>query len=406
MPGIAFHRFVDATELKAEFTCSLCHLVLAHPLMASCCKTVFCDACIRPYVQSKKSCPADKKPLSVENNNNGNSSPRGGHRSSPSTSNGGNGSLVRPSSSLLRQLNCLKVKCTYAEVGCREVLPLETMLEVHEKQCTYGQAQVCPYCSFAVIQLTAAPNDEQQQQQQQQQQEQQQQEPQDHQQQQEQQTDQQPPPPPQPQSVHVCQQSVAEYRESTGKELEEAAALLASLRLQLANYNRTVHELKLERTRAQNEASSHNNGGENSTGKPTVMNLERVVSNKELLTEARKYVNSAAVDGQKTAKEMVAKVVGLVKEALITRGDNIHAVARFIKEAMDCHYVGDWNVNLLWNNLGFAYYNFCPESYVEAKFGRVSIVVYKSFKSVSKKGFFITVPKLPLSLFSWASTEW
>ena len=169
---------------------------------------------------------------------------------------------------------------------------------------------------------------------------------------------------------HSCQKSITEYKQKISKELEEANALVRNLRVQLDNYNHTIRDLTLDRAR---------------TLDPSLVNKPlgpRVNTNKDLLAEARKYANSGMVDGHKTPKEIVAKVVDLTREAVVTKGDKIYEVTRFIKEAMDSHFVGDWNVYLMWNNLGFSFHNISPDGFVEVKMGKVAIIVYKSFDSV------------------------
>lgn len=267
--------------------------------MTACCRQAFCESCIKPYIEIKRACPADRKPLTVAN-------------------------LSAPSVTVSQMLNVLKLKCAFAINGCLEVITPESF-EQHEKNCPYGK-NLCQQCSFAIT------------------------------------------------GEHICQRAIVEYKQNMARELEEANAIVRSLRVQLDNYNRTVRDLTLERSRSLEPS--------NSVFSATKSNSFRVNTNKDLLAEARKYANSAMVDGHKTPRDVVSKVVDLTREAVVTKGDKIYEVTRFIKEAMDSHYVGDWNVYLLWNNLGFAFHNVSVSDFIETKFGKVSIVVYKSFDSV------------------------
>ena len=76
------------------------------------------------------------------------------------------------------------------------------------------------------------------------------------------------------------------------------------------------------------------------------------------------------------------KAVEVVQEAITIKAD-LPSVVRFIKECMDANFIGDWNVYLLYNNVGFVYHNITAEGYIEVKFGRVVVTVYRTFDSVS-----------------------
>ena len=95
MPGVPFNRFVDAIDLK-EFTCFICRQVWCKPLATGCCRQVFCELCIKPYIEIKHTCPADRKPLAIEG-------------------------LAQPPAPTLKMLGALKMKCTFTNNGCTEV---------------------------------------------------------------------------------------------------------------------------------------------------------------------------------------------------------------------------------------------------------------------------------------------
>lgn len=101
-----------------------------------------------------------------------------------------------------------------------------------------------------------------------------------------------------------------------------------------------------------------------------------------MLLDARKYINSPIIDGHKTRKEVVDKCVEIVKEGITIKGDRIYDVTRFIKEYMDSNFMGDWNVYTIYNNLGFVYHNIIGDAFIEVKFGKCTVTIYKTFDSL------------------------
>lgn len=166
------------------------------------------------------------------------------------------------------------------------------------------------------------------------------------------------------------------YKQSSSKELDEANSLIRSLRTQIDASVKTIRDLTSDRTR-QADASA---AVQVKSTKPEVN--KRVSNNKDLLAEARKFLNSPWMDAHKTPKELAEKVLDVTKEALTNKGDKIFDVTRAIKEAMDGHCMGDWNVYLLWNNIGYVFFNVNPDGFIELKLGKVTVTVYKSFDSV------------------------
>ena len=101
-----------------------------------------------------------------------------------------------------------------------------------------------------------------------------------------------------------------------------------------------------------------------------------------MLMEARKFINSPVVDGHKTRRDIVDKTVEIVKEALTIKGERIYDIARFIKEYMDTNFMGDWNCYLIYNNIGFVFHNIIGDAFIEVKFVKVIVTIYKTFDSV------------------------
>lgn len=88
------------------------------------------------------------------------------------------------------------------------------------------------------------------------------------------------------------------------------------------------------------------------------------------------------MDGHRTKKNIVDKVVEVVKEALMLKGDKIYDVTKFIKEYMDSNFMGDWNCYMLYNNIGYVFHNILNESFIELKYGRISITIYKTYDAL------------------------
>lgn len=159
-------------------------------------------------------------------------------------------------------------------------------------------------------------------------------------------------------------QSMAATMDKLCLEIDEAEMLGRNLRSQVDNFTKILKSLSLERVRLTQSAT-------------------RMHTNKDLLAEARKYVNSPIVDGHQTRKEVVDKVVEMAKEAISNRGDRPSEVVRFAKDLLDSNFMGDWNVYLMYSNLGFVCHNVLPDAYIEIKLGKALLTVFKSFDSVS-----------------------
>lgn len=186
-------------------------------------------------------------------------------------------------------------------------------------------------------------------------------------------------------SEHDCLKSLLDYKQNMsiimdklGQELEDSNALSQNLRSQIDNYSRTIKDMISERSKQLNFSKANKRGNNPSSSSISA----QVNNNKDLLVEARKYLNSPTVDGHKTRKDTVEKVTEMVKTAIGTKGDKMYDVARFIKEYMDTHYLGDWNVNLWYNSIGYIYYNGVSDSFIEIKFGKVTVAIYKTFDAV------------------------
>ena len=345
MPGYELNRFVDAnmaTELR-DMNCAICQEIFCKPLVASCCNQIFCESCIKPWLDGHHTCPSDHKPLRSEQ-------------------------LTQPPAVLLKMLNSKRIRCINCGKGCPEVGLIET-IDQHEMNCMYGK-DLCKTCGGCLGAANAA-------------------------------------------GQHDCMKELLLYKQTIGgtmerqrKELEEANTLNRNLRSQIDNYTKTIKDLTMERARlaelkqatptgcgkTENTNSgggggggagaSGGGGGGGVLGSNAIGGANRVNTNKDLLIEARKYVNSPIVDGHKTRKDIVDKVIEVTKEALSVKGDRIYDVTRFIKEVLDANFMGDWNAYIVYNNIGFVFHNIQPDAFVEVKFGKATVTVYKTFDSL------------------------
>lgn len=53
-------------EVKDQYFCIICFLVLEDPIKSLFCEHMYCRVCINGWLAVEKSCPADKIPLTVD----------------------------------------------------------------------------------------------------------------------------------------------------------------------------------------------------------------------------------------------------------------------------------------------------------------------------------------------------
>lgn len=160
---------------------------------------------------------------------------------------------------------------------------------------------------------------------------------------------------------------VVEYKGRVKKELGDTNEHIRSVRAQIDAAVRVIRDLT--------------KGGEVAPAQQSTS--RRVSNNKELLVEIRKNIGSARVDGHTTAKPVVEKVVEVVKEAFTCKGEKIYEVTKAIKDTLEAHFLGDWNIYLLWNNIGYFFHSVHQDGFVELKFNKATVAVYRSVESVS-----------------------
>lgn len=169
---------------------------------------------------------------------------------------------------------------------------------------------------------------------------------------------------------HKCLISISEYKARVKKELEETNEHIRSVCAQIDAAVKVIRDLTKSPLAP--------------PPVPSTATRSKVTNNKELLAEIRKHIDSSGrVDGHTTAKPLVEKVVEIVKDALLNRGDKVYDVTKAIKETLEAQFPGDWNVYILWNNIGYSFHNVHQDGFVELKFNKASVAVYKSVESVS-----------------------
>ena len=181
---------------------------------------------------------------------------------------------------------------------------------------------------------------------------------------------------------HQCVQSLAEFKQNMinimdklQKDLEEINAVNVNLQMQVNNYKKTIKNLTLDQTRKLETSNSNTKRNKRVT--------IPVNNNNELIAEARKFINQPVIDGKRTKKDMVEKVVEITKIAIQTK-QRIYEVANYIKEYLDSNYMGDWSVAIWYLSIGHIYYNCASDGLIDIKFGKVSVTIFKTCDPVSR----------------------
>jgi hypothetical protein len=100
------------------------------------------------------------------------------------------------------------------------------------------------------------------------------------------------------------------------------------------------------------------------------------ISDKEILTEAKKYLSSPIINSNKTSKEITNEILSIAKNS-INKSETIYGLCKNIKESIDSIFDGNWECNAFYNNIG-SYYILLSSSFdVKIKFGNLLINVWK-----------------------------
>jgi hypothetical protein len=106
------------------------------------------------------------------------------------------------------------------------------------------------------------------------------------------------------------------------------------------------------------------------------------ISDIEILSNARKYLNSPTIDSFQTSKEIVEKISSITKIS-IRKNDSLSNVCKNIKETVEKEFDGMWYCNAFYNDIGFHFDLVNPEFSLKLKFGKLSINVHKIYENVS-----------------------
>lgn len=176
-------------------------------------------------------------------------------------------------------------------------------------------------------------------------------------------------------------------------EMDEAEMEHRNVRSQIDNCKKILKALTVERvSQSHSRPSSSSSSSSSSSG--------RIRDQRDLLTEARRYIGSPIVEARQTRKELVERVLEVVKEAVTGGGQHFeefkHAhggrshyrhnpvefVVRYVKEALDGSCLGDWNAYARYNGLGAVCHHLLEDGFVEMKLGKVTITVFRTVESV------------------------
>jgi hypothetical protein len=106
------------------------------------------------------------------------------------------------------------------------------------------------------------------------------------------------------------------------------------------------------------------------------------ISDREILSDARKYLNFPIINSFQTSKEIVRKISSITKIS-IRENENLFNVCKNIKETVEKELDGNWHCNAFYNNIGSYYISFNPKFSIELVFGKISINVQKVYDWVS-----------------------
>jgi hypothetical protein len=106
------------------------------------------------------------------------------------------------------------------------------------------------------------------------------------------------------------------------------------------------------------------------------------ISDREILTDARKFLNSPDVDSKATSKEITDKIITIAGK-YVRECDSLYDICKKIKETVDSEFDGFWYCDAFYNNIGFNYNPYNPKFSVKIKYGKLAINVEKIDDQVS-----------------------
>lgn len=105
--GFETDRFVEAIE--EMLLCGICHKVYDHPKQLSSCNHIYCISCIEKQIVSHGVCPQDQIAIESEK-------------------------IKEAPNFIIEYLGKLKIKCDFAQYGCKEEVPLKSLV-LHRLGC-------------------------------------------------------------------------------------------------------------------------------------------------------------------------------------------------------------------------------------------------------------------------------
>jgi len=103
--------------------CNICLGILNKPLIAKCCKQLFCYDCITEWLSFSTTCPYDRSVLSKKD--------------------------LIPADNVCRQMADLELHCEFELYGCQKTIPLKD-LPKHMKTCIYDPERKCTSCGLSM----------------------------------------------------------------------------------------------------------------------------------------------------------------------------------------------------------------------------------------------------------------
>jgi hypothetical protein len=107
------------------------------------------------------------------------------------------------------------------------------------------------------------------------------------------------------------------------------------------------------------------------------------ISDQQILSEARKYLNSPIIDSNETPIEMTDKILSFTKSS-IEENQSLYNVCKKIKETVDSEFASVWYCTAFYNGIGSIYHFINSDSMVKMKFGKLSVSAYKVYDKVSE----------------------
>jgi hypothetical protein len=99
-------------------------------------------------------------------------------------------------------------------------------------------------------------------------------------------------------------------------------------------------------------------------------------SDEEILSEAKRNLNSLIIDSQKTSKELTDKIVSITKNCLMV-SEKIGIFCVKIRETLEAEIVGLWGCNTFYDNIPNTSIAYLSSFSVIIHFGRLSTNVFK-----------------------------